>query len=158
MSNNDLDQLTFYCQTLSVPARRNWTDQQVLRGKQVFAQAMCSSCHNLSYVTGAHEIAALSNQKIRPYTDLLLHDMGDALADNRPDYLATGKEWRTPPLWGLGLIKTVSGERFLLHDGRARTLEEAILWHGGEGEASKKAFINMTAMDRNALLLFLESL
>lgn len=158
MSNNDLDQLTFYCQTLSIPARRNWTDQQVLRGKQVFIQAKCSSCHSPYFVTGTHEIAALSNQKIRPYTDLLLHDMGDGLSDNRPDYLASGKEWRTPPLWGLGLIKTVSGERFLLHDGRARSLEEAILWHGGEGESSKNAFVNMNALDRHALLLFLESL
>lgn len=158
MSNNDLDQLVFYCQTLAVPARRNWSDQQVLRGKQVFAQAKCTSCHNPSFVTGAHPISALSNQKIRPYTDLLLHDMGDGLADNRPDYLATGKEWRTPPLWGLGLIKTVSGGRFLLHDGRARTLQEAIIWHGGEGTASKNAFLNMSALERAALISFLESL
>jgi len=158
MSNGNLDQLTFYCRTLAVPVRRNWTDQQVLRGKELFSQAKCTSCHNPSFVTGTHEISALSNQKIRPYTDLLLHDMGDGLADNRPDYLATGNEWRTPPLWGLGLIKTVSGTRFLMHDGRARTLEEAIIWHGGEGEFSKNAFVNMNAIDRAALLSFLESL
>ncbi|ABG57954.1 di-heme oxidoredictase family protein [Cytophaga hutchinsonii] len=158
MSNNDLDQLVFYCQTLAVPARRNWKDQEVLRGKELFTQAKCANCHNPYFVTGTHPIAGLSNQKIRPYTDLLLHDMGDGLADNRPDYLATGNEWRTPPLWGLGLIKTVSGGRFLLHDGRARTLEEAIIWHGGEGTFSKNAFINMNSTDRAALLKFLESL
>ncbi len=159
MSNNDLDKLTFYCQTLAVPARRNWKDAQVLRGKDLFRQAKCASCHIPSFITGTHDIVALSNQKIRPYTDLLLHDMGAALADNRPDYLATGNEWRTPPLWGLGLIQTVnSGGRFLMHDGRARSLEEAILWHGGEGDFSKNAFVNMNATDRAALLKFLDSL
>ena len=159
MSNNDLDKLTFYCQTLAVPARRNWKDAQVLRGKDLFRQAKCASCHIPSFITGTHDIVALSNQKIRPYTDLLLHDMGAALADNRHDYLATGNEWRTPPLWGLGLIQTVnSGGRFLMHDGRARSLEEAILWHGGEGDFSKNAFVNMNATDRAALLKFLDSL
>lgn len=158
MLDADLDQLIFYCQTLAVPARRNWADDQVLRGKELFTQAKCSACHTPYFVTGTHPVSALSNQKIRPYTDLLLHDMGSELADGRPDYLATGNEWRTPPLWGLGLIKTVNGGRFLLHDGRARTLEEAIIWHGGEGTFSKNAFINMNAADRAALISFLESL
>ena len=159
MQANDFDQLVFYCQTLAVPARRNWTDLVVLRGKELFTQAKCTSCHAPYFETGAHTIAALSNQKIRPYTDMLLHDMGPGLADGRPDYLATGTEWRTPPLWGLGLIQTVNnGGRFLMHDGRARSLEEAILWHGGEGEFSKKAFIKMNSVDRTALIKFLNSL
>lgn len=156
---NDFDQLVFYCQTLAVPARRNWTNEEVLRGKQLFTQAKCATCHNPYFETGMHNIVALSNQKIRPYTDMLLHDMGTGLADGRPDYLATGNEWRTPPLWGLGLIQTVNNSgRFLLHDGRARTLEEAIIWHGGEGAFSKNAFINMNNVDRTALIKFLNSL
>lgn len=156
---SDFDQLVFYCQTLSVPGRRDWSDQEVLRGKALFTQAKCASCHNPYFETGTHTITALSNQKIRPYTDMLLHDMGPGLADGRPDYLATGNEWRTPPLWGIGLIQTVNNKgRFLLHDGRARTLEEAIIWHGGEGEFSKNAFVNMNSVDRAALIKFLNSL
>jgi len=156
---SDFDQLVYYCQTLAVPARRNWNDAEVLRGKQLFTQAKCASCHTPYFVTGTHTIVALSNQKIRPYTDMLLHDMGPGLADGRPDYLATGNEWRTPPLWGLGLIQTVNtGGRFLLHDGRARSIEEAIIWHGGEGAFSKNAFMNMNSVDRSALLKFLNSL
>jgi len=158
MSDNILNQMVLYCQTLAVPARRNWTDPQVLRGKELFTQAKCASCHVPYFETGTHDVAALSNQQIRPYTDLLLHDMGAGLADNRPDYLATGSEWRTPPLWGIGLIQVVNKQRFLMHDGRARTLEEAIIWHGGEGNFSKKAFINMNKTDRDALIAFLESL
>ena len=100
----------------------------------------------------------LSEQKIWPYTDLLLHDMGDGLADNRPDYLASGREWRTPPLWGIGLQESVNKHTFFLHDGRARDLAEAVLWHGGEGEASREAFRLMAAEDRQDLVLFLESL
>lgn len=155
----DFNQLVFYCQTLAVPVRRNWNGQVVLRGKELFRQAKCASCHTPYFETGAHDITALSNQQIRPYTDLLLHDMGDGLADGRPDFLATGNEWRTPPLWGLGLINTVNnGGSFLMHDGRARTVSEAIIWHGGEGEFSKNAFLNMNAEDRAAILKFLQSL
>ncbi|WP_018344237.1 di-heme oxidoredictase family protein [Cytophaga aurantiaca] len=159
MQVNDFDQLVFYCQTLAVPARRNWEDAEVLRGKVLFTQAKCASCHTPYFQTGTHPITALSNQKIRPYTDLLLHDMGAGLADGRPDYLATGTEWRTPPLWGIGLIQTVNnGGRFLMHDGRARSVAEAILWHGGEAQFSQKAFIKMNAADRAALLKFVNSL
>ena len=100
----------------------------------------------------------LSNQKIFPYTDLLLHDMGDGLADNRPDFLATGNEWRTPPLWGIGLIETVNNHTNFLHDGRARNIEEAILWHGGEAETSKNEFMKLSKADRDAVLKFLNSL
>lgn len=156
---NDFDPLVFYCQTLAVPARRNWENAEVLRGKQLFTQAKCASCHTPYFETGAHSITALSSQKIRPYTDMLLHDMGPGLADGRPDYLATGNEWRTPPLWGIGLIQVVNPQgRFLMHDGRARNVAEAILWHGGEGEFSRKAFVKMNAADRAALLKFVNSL
>ena len=100
----------------------------------------------------------MSHQTIHPYTDLLLHDMGPDLADGRPDFLATGSEWRTPPLWGIGLCRSVNEHTFLLHDGRARGFAEAILWHGGEGEAAREAFRTMAADERAALIRFLESL
>jgi len=100
----------------------------------------------------------LRGQKIWPYTDLLLHDMGPGLADNRPDFLATGTEWRTPPLWGIGMIPTVNQHSFLLHDGRARNIEEAILWHAGEAEKSRDEFKKLSKSDREALLKFVESL
>lgn len=108
--------------------------------------------------TGDHSISALRDQVIHPYTDLLLHDMGEELADNRPDFEASGTEWRTPPLWAVGLTETVLGTAAFLHDGRARTLEEAILWHGGEAEVSRERFRTMVAADRDALILFLISL
>ena len=104
------------------------------------------------------ELPELANQTITRYTDLLLHDMGEGLADNRPVFMATGREWRTPPLWGLGLIAKVNGHTFLLHDGRARNVAEAILWHGGEASASRQRFQAMSAEDRAALLAFLNSL
>jgi CxxC motif-containing protein (DUF1111 family) len=125
----------------------------------LFAQAKCAACHVPELRTG--EVPgqpALSGQSIRPYTDLLLHDMGEALADNRPDFEASGREWRTPPLWGIGLTQTVNGNVNYLHDGRARTLVEAILWHGGEAAASREAFKAMARAEREALLRFLESL
>lgn len=150
--------VTFYCQTLAIPARRNWTDPQVVRGKQLFVEAQCASCHIPKMQTGVHALPYLSNKTIRPYTDLLLHDMGAGLADDREDFLANGNEWRTPPLWGIGLIQVVNGHTYLLHDGRARNVQEAILWHGGEGTASKKAFLQMSAQDRAALLAFIQSL
>ncbi len=103
-------------------------------------------------------VPQLSGQRIHPYTDLLLHDMGDGLADNRPDFLATGKEWRTQPLWGLGLLQKTTGTAFYLHDGRARTIEEAILWHDGEATKSKQAFAGLTSQERNQLMKFLNSL
>jgi CxxC motif-containing protein (DUF1111 family) len=148
-----------YMQSLSVPARRNHQDATVLRGKWLFSELKCANCHRPEMQTGqTGAIAALQNQRIFPYTDLLLHDMGPELADNRPDYLASGSEWRTPPLWGLGLIKTVNDHTFLLHDGRARNAEEAILWHGGEGASSRDQYKQLGAGDRAALLQFLDSL
>ena len=154
-----LGKVAFYVQTLAVPAMRDVDDPQVEKGARLFVKANCSACHTPRHVTGDdHPIEALRNQVIFPYTDLLLHDMGDGLADNRPDGLASGSEWRTPPLWGIGLVETVNGHTMFLHDGRARNLEEAILWHGGEARQSRDRFMGMSKSDRDALLKFLRSL
>ena len=158
ISQETLDITTFYLQTLAVPARRLWDDPQALRGEALFESTGCANCHTTTFQTGNHSISSLSNQTIHPYTDLLLHDMGEALADNRPDYEADGREWKTPPLWGIGLTETVSGVPAFLHDGRARTLLEAIMFHGGEAEQSREAVRNLSKTDRDALLAFLQSL
>jgi CxxC motif-containing protein (DUF1111 family) len=148
-----------YARSLAVPAARTGDDRQALRGRQLFAAARCAACHVPELKTGAYpELPELEHQTIRAYTDLLVHDMGDGLADGRPVFTATGREWRTPPLWGIGLIQKVNGHTFLLHDGRARNATEAILWHGGEAAASKQQFLAMPAQDRAALLAFLNSL
>jgi CxxC motif-containing protein (DUF1111 family) len=131
----------------------------VRRGEALFAASGCAVCHVPELRTGEYpEAPLLSNQVIRPYTDLLLHDMGEGLADGRPDYLAGGRDWRTAPLWGLGLSETVNGVATLLHDGRARNATEAILWHGGEADAAREAFSALPREDRDALLAFLASL
>ena len=154
-----LDLLTLYTRNLAVPARRNVNDPDVLRGKQVFYETGCTSCHTPKFVTQRlNDQDEQSFQLIWPYTDLLLHDMGDGLADNRPEAGATGREWRTPPLWGIGLTSQVSEHTYFLHDGRARSLLEAVLWHGGEAEAQKDAVVSMPKTDRDALITFLESL
>lgn len=154
-----LDDVTFYTKTLAVPARRDWDEPEVIKGKALFDEAGCASCHTPRHVTGQDpEHPELSGQIIYPYTDLLLHDMGEGLADGRPDGLATGSEWRTPPLWGIGLTSRVNGHTRFMHDGRARDLTEAILWHGGEAEASASHFKALNADDRAALISFLESL
>jgi CxxC motif-containing protein (DUF1111 family) len=154
-----LDLVTFYSANLAVPARRDVDDPEVLRGKEVFHTTGCASCHTPSFVTHRLEDQpAQSFQLIWPYTDLLLHDMGPDLADNRPEGRATGQEWRTPPLWGIGLTGQVSGHTQFLHDGRARNILEAILWHGGEAEGQKTKVIDMPPADRTALIRFLESL
>ncbi len=159
LPDEQLDAATFYVQTLAVPARRDVDDLEVVRGKELFREAKCAGCHVPRLETGNHTgIAELSNQVIWPYTDLLLHDMGEGLADGRREFEANGREWRTPPLWGIGLTNVVNGHVLLLHDGRARGLLEAILWHGGEAEASREAVRTMVAEDRAALLRFLESL
>lgn len=159
LSDEFLDRIVFYNRSLAVPARRNVDDPQVKRGAGLFVDIGCAACHTPTMTTGeVPDMPALSNQRIQPFTDLLLHDMGEELADNRPDFEADGREWRTPPLWGLGLIDVVNGHTFLLHDGRARNIEEAILWHGGEGEDSREKFRQLSAKDRAALLAFLESL
>jgi CxxC motif-containing protein (DUF1111 family) len=158
ISDKNIDNVVFYLQTLAVPARRNHTDDNVLRGKALFTKLNCSGCHRPSFTTATNSIKQLNSQNIFPYTDLLLHDMGDALADGRPDFLATGNEWRTSPLWGIGLIKTVNKHTTLLHDGRARNIEEAILWHGGESQNSTESFKKLSSTDRNQLIKFVESL
>jgi CxxC motif-containing protein (DUF1111 family) len=153
------DLVVFYSQNLAVPARRNWERQDVRRGKAIFSRLGCAVCHTPSHVTGVAEGQPhLSNQTIWPYTDLLLHDMGEGLADNRPEGVADGREWRTPPLWGIGLTRLVSQHTFFLHDGRARSLEEAVLWHGGEALAARDGYAKLTKRDREALLAFLSSL
>jgi len=159
IADSILNAVTFYVRTLAVPARRNVTDAQVLRGQTLFTQLQCASCHIPTTYTGVNELLpVLSHQRIHPYTDLLVHDMGSALADNRPDYQATGTEWRTTPLWGIGLLEKTNGTPFYMHDGRARTLEEAILWHDGEAHNSKAAFTKLSKSDRSAVISFLQSL
>lgn len=135
----------------------------VRQGQALFARAQCAVCHTPSYVTGdgpfpALTAKAIGGQRIWPYTDLLLHDMGPALADGRPDFQASGQQWRTPPLWGVGLLRDVNGHQRLLHDGRARGVLEAILWHGGEAEPAQQNVLKMSAEERAALVQFVESL
>lgn len=159
ISDLGLELVTFYASNLAVPARRNVDDPEVLRGKQIFYETGCTSCHTPKFVT--HRLKdqpEQSFQLIWPYTDMLLHDMGPGLADGLPEARATGREWRTPPLWGIGLTHTVSGHSYFLHDGRARSLLEAILWHGGEAEPHKQSVIDMPPKDRASLIQFLESL
>ena len=159
LSDTDLTNWTRYIAALGVNARRGLTNAQALYGEQLFATANCVQCHTPTLTTGPyHPMAELRNQTIHPYTDLLLHDMGSGLADNMGEDAATGSEWRTAPLWSIGLTAGVSGGEAYLHDGRARSLEEAILWHGGEGESAKENFRNMSSSDRAALITFLKSL
>ncbi len=159
VSDDTIETVTLYVQTLGVPARRDVDDEQVLRGEELFAQAQCAACHIPEARTGAFpDVAEVANQRIFPFTDMLLHDMGEELSDQRPDFLASGSEWRTPPLWGIGLTAVVQGRTEFLHDGRARSLMEAILWHGGEAEQAREAVRTMPANDRDALMAFLQSL
>lgn len=152
-------QVLFYSRNLAVPARRNADSPEVLKGKQLFQQANCHSCHTPRFVTGTEAAEPeLAGQVIFPYSDLLLHDMGDGLADQRSEFQASGRDWRTPPLWGIGLTEVVSGHTRFLHDGRARNLLEAVLWHSGEAEASKQQVLNFSQSDRQAILAFLNSL
>lgn len=154
-----LTNITFYLQALAVPARRNPEDPAVKRGEVLFDRAGCADCHVPRLKTGTHTaLPAAANLEIRAYTDLLLHDMGEELADGRPEFLADGHEWRTPPLWGIGLLPAVNGHRDLLHDGRARGVTEAILWHGGEAQAAREAFMQMPKPEREAMVKFVESL
>jgi len=163
IDDKTLADVVFYQSTLAPPARRRAADVQVLRGQALFHKAQCAACHRPSYVTAEGPFPSLSSpalkgQRIWPYTDLLLHDMGAALADGRPDFQANGRQWKTPPLWGIGLIKEVNGHTRLLHDGRANGVLEAVLWHGGEAEAAKKQLLQMKRAERTALVRFVESL
>lgn len=144
-----LDAITFYLQNLAIPVQRKSSAFE--EGKALFETLQCAACHIPSFIMA-------QGVRIAPYTDLLLHDMGEGLADGRSEFLATGSEWRTPPLWGIGLYDKVSGEGNYLHDGRARSLQEAILWHGGEAEKSKNAFLSLDKKSREKLVDFLHSL
>ncbi len=158
LTDETIESMAFYFQTVAVPAARNLNDAAVIRGAKIFDSAECSKCHVPEQTTGSHLIGELSNQTIYPYTDLLLHDMGDGLADGRGEYMANGNEWRTPPLWGIGLAQIVNPNAHFMHDGRAQTLEEAILWHGGEAENAKNIYLALSQSDRNDLLKFLKAL
>lgn len=170
-TTEEMEDVDLYLQSLSVPARRHVDDPQVVRGEQLFYEAKCHLCHVTTLHTrpqgstllNGTRLPWLGNQTIHPYSDYLLHDMGSeimgvGLNDNYVSGLARGNEWRTTPLWGIGLQQTVNGHTYFLHDGRARNFVEAIMWHGGEGEASKNLFKNMEKADRDALVAFLQSL
>ncbi len=158
-SDEKLRQITAYQATLAVPERRNVKDPDVLKGKGLFTDMNCIKCHAVGFTVEKSDIVPqIAGTTFNPYSDFLLHDMGDDLADNRPDNVANGKEWRTQPLWGVSLIQTVNDHTFLLHDGRARSVEEAILWHGGEAENSKNKFMNLTKEERQQVLKFVNSL
>jgi CxxC motif-containing protein (DUF1111 family) len=159
LDDDGLEMLATYARTLAVPARRDPYNPRVEHGEELFESAGCAACHTPSMVTSDDAVLPqLAGRKIHPYTDMLLHDMGEGLADNRPDFEASGREWRTPPLWGIGLVQRVNLHRQFLHDGRAKGVMEAILWHGGEAEAAREAVIAMPKDDRDALLAFVRSL
>jgi CxxC motif-containing protein (DUF1111 family) len=154
-----LERVGLYGRLLAVPLRTRWQGAEIEAGRRLFHQTGCASCHVPDHTTGDYpELTELENQRIWPYTDLLLHDLGDELTDARPSFAAAGNEWRTPPLWGLRLYPSVNGHDRLLHDGRARGVAEAILWHGGEGEASREAFRALDRTERELLIGFVESL
>jgi CxxC motif-containing protein (DUF1111 family) len=151
--------IALYARALAVPARRNHLDPTISSGEDLFASAGCAACHLPTLRTEPlADLPELGSQEIHPYSDLLLHDMGPELSDERPSFEAEGNEWRTPPLWGLGLLEKVNGHSLLLHDGRARGVTEAILWHRGEAEAARGHFLALKQSERQALLAFLESL
>jgi CxxC motif-containing protein (DUF1111 family) len=159
--------IVFYSETLSVPPRRNIDDPEIKKGGMLFEKTGCVKCHNPSFTTALEyrsfsvngkRIKELENQKIYPFSDMLLHDMGDGLADGRKDFDASGREWKTRPLWGIGATQTINPGAGFLHDGRAKTLEEAILWHDGEALGVKTKFMELPKKDREAIIKFLESL
>ncbi len=159
ISNQTALDVVFYLKTLKAPIQRNQNDADVISGKQLFLNISCGKCHTTQLQTGPSSIEALSNKTFFPYTDLLLHDMGAGLNDGYTEGTALTAEWRTPPLWGLGLSKnSQGGQYFLLHDGRAVTIEQAIILHGGEAEQSKNNFQQLNAADKTKLIKFLESL
>jgi CxxC motif-containing protein (DUF1111 family) len=154
-----LDRVAVYGRLVAVPARTGASRPDVLRGRVLFAETGCASCHVPRHETGEVEgFSELSGEVVFPYTDLLLHDLGGELSDGRPSFGAQGNEWRTPPLWGLGRYPVVNGHDRLLHDGRARGVAEAILWHGGEAEEARERFRSLSQADRASLVVFVESL
>ena len=159
VSSGFVNSLIFYLRTLKAPPRRNADDADVIAGENIFNQIGCTSCHKPNFTTASSDITALSNQTFHPYSDFLLHDMGSLLDDGYPEGSAKSSEWRTPPLWGLGLAKNSQGGKlFLLHDGRASTIQEAVSFHGGEASGRRTAFAALTEKERDQLIKFLESL
>lgn len=163
ISDELLEKVTIYTQLLAVPVRRKLSELDEIDGKKVFNQLNCNVCHRETYQTGNNSrFDVLNQQAIYPYSDFLLHDMGDGLADDMGNFKieedATAREWRTPPLWGIGLIPTVNRHSRYLHDGRARDLNEAILWHGGEAQKSKENYLKLKKSERESLINFLNSL
>ena len=159
VSDQTVRDVVFYLRTLKAPIQRDRNDPEVIRGKEVFMSISCSSCHTPSFTTPQSDIEALSNKTIFPYSDLLLHDMGPELDDGATEGSAETFEWRTPPLWGIGLVpESQGGEFFLMHDGRAKSIEEAIIFHGGEAEMAKQKFLQLAESDKKFLIKFLESL
>jgi CxxC motif-containing protein (DUF1111 family) len=159
VSNNTVQNVVFYLQTLKAPIQRDAANTEVIKGKNIFTQIKCSGCHTPQLKTGYSPIAALSNKTFYPYTDLLLHDMGSGLDDGYTEGSAKTAEWRTPPLWGIGLSPNAQGgQYFLLHDGRAKSIEQAIEMHGGEAQQSKNNYMQLSAQDKEALIKFLKSL
>lgn len=155
----DLRKVVFYTMQLAPPAFRHWDEPAVQRGRAQFHALGCAACHTPEFRTGELKgFPELSGQTIRPYSDFLLHDMGPGLADGRPDFAASGSEWKTPPLWGIGLFPAVNGHSNYLHDGRARDLMEAVLWHGGEAEAAQRRVLALDAQARADLIAFLRAL
>jgi len=159
MTEQQMNEVVTYLEFLAIPGRGYLDNKDVLKGEALFKEVGCDGCHRETFVTGTEQRQRrLHNQTIHPYTDMLLHDMGPLLADGRPSFDADGYEWRTAPLWGIGMVETVNGHTRFLHDGRARNLEEAILWHGGEAEKSQKGFTQLAAADRQSVINFLKSL
>lgn len=159
VSNQKVLDLVFYLRTLKAPIQRNTNDADVIAGKNLFNQINCAGCHRPSMTTGYSPLSVLSHKEFYPYTDLLLHDMGAELDDGYTEGGAKTSEWRTPPLWGLGLsINSQGGSYFLMHDGRANSIEAAILLHGGEASTSRSLYNNLTQAEKNQLIKFLESL
>ena len=159
ISDEDLETMVLYQKLAGVPIARNQSDPSVQSGKELFQLAGCHDCHKFNIRTSNSAFPELNDQLIHPFTDLLLHDMGEGLADTRPEFSASGAEWKTTPLWGIGFLDTISRVRQrYLHDGRAQSLEEAILWHGGEAENSRSKFVSFSKQERASLISFLESL
>jgi CxxC motif-containing protein (DUF1111 family) len=157
--DNRLDITVTFNELLGVPPARNLDNKIIQQGRTHFYQLNCQQCHTPSYITDKnYPVQALANQTIWPYTDLALHDMGADLADGVFEFDATGTEWRTPPLWGIGLQKKITGQQRFLHDGRARTISEAILWHGGEAEVSQQAYKALSENQRLALIKFIRAI
>lgn len=159
VSQEAMAKVVFYLQAPGVIPARNQDNPNVIAGKALFQSLSCDACHKITLQAGPSSVAEVSNQVFHPFTDLLLHDMGGGLSDKRPEFSASGREWRTTPLWGLGLFRDLSQHRpGFLHDGRARSIEEAILWHGGEAKTSQRAFKKLSHTERDQLIQFLKSL